>query len=518
MPTACLILAAIAVALQPPQPATPPTPPGPVAFVNARVFTADGDDAGEIARGIVVIDGGKVIAVGAADGPGAIQPPVGAQVIDCAGKVIMPGLVDTHSHIGGVGGADGSGPIQPDVRIYDSINVNDSGFRRAVAGGLTTLNVMAGSGHLMSGQTAYLKLRMPGGARPRTIDEWFILDGAGRPMGGMKMANGTNPMRDPPFAGTRGKAAALVRQQWLRAIDYRDKVRKAEAPAPAPAAPGAPANQPQPAAPAPPEATPAGVVDPSAPVTATAIVASKLPDRDIGLDAMTECLAGTRIVQHHTHRADDIITVLRLAREFGYRVVLHHVSEAWKVADEIAQAQRDGVCLGCSVILVDSPGGKLEAAEITFDTGAILDKAGVRIAYHTDDWITDSRLFLRMGALGVRAGLSRAAAVKSLTINGAALLGLESRTGSLTPGKDADLVILSGDLFSVYTKVEQTWVEGRKVFDRADPADRLMADGGFGAGRDQQPYLCCAGGAVFAFGGQQWMMGSAAAQQQGGGK
>jgi len=117
----------------------------------------------------------------------------------------------------------------------------------------------------------------------------------------------------------------------------------------------------------------------------------------------------------------------------------------------------------------------------------------VRVAYHTDDWITDSRLFLRMAALGVRAGLSREEAIKALTINGAVMLGLESRIGSIEPGKDADLVILSGDPLSVYTKVERTMVEGRVVFDRADPADRLYATGGYGAGHDQQPYMCCEG-------------------------
>ncbi|MEM7262543.1 MAG: amidohydrolase family protein, partial [Planctomycetota bacterium] len=167
---------------------------------------------------------------------------------------------------------------------------------------------------------------------------------------------------------------------------------------------------------------------------------------------------------------------------------LHHVSECWKVADEIAAAGAP-----CSVILVDSPGGKLEAIDLSFATGGILERAGVNVAFHTDDWITDSRLFFRMAALGVRAGMSRQAALRSLTLSGAEMLDLQNRTGSLDVGKDADFILLDGDPFSVYTKVLGTWVEGDRVFDRSNPLDYLFAVGGFGAGRDQQPYFCCFG-------------------------
>jgi imidazolonepropionase-like amidohydrolase len=115
----------------------------------------------------------------------------------------------------------------------------------------------------------------------------------------------------------------------------------------------------------------------------------------------------------------------------------------------------------------------------------------VRVAFHTDDYITDSRVFFRMAALAVRAGMSRKAALESLTIAGAEMLDLDSRLGSLTPGKDADFIILDGDPFSVYTKVLETWVEGKRVFDLSNPKDRLYAVGGFGAGHDQRPYFCC---------------------------
>jgi imidazolonepropionase-like amidohydrolase len=124
-------------------------------------------------------------------------------------------------------------------------------------------------------------------------------------------------------------------------------------------------------------------------------------------------------------------------------------------------------------------------------TGAVLEKAGVPCAFHTDDPVTDSRLFLRTAALGVRAGMSRGKALEALTLAGARMLGLEGRIGTLQPGKDADLVVLSGDPLSVRTKVLQTWVEGRKVFDRDDPEDRLFAVGGYGASRDQRAHACC---------------------------
>jgi imidazolonepropionase-like amidohydrolase len=406
----------------------------PIAFVGARILPVEGP---AIERGVLVVEEGKIRAVGT---EGAVAIPTDAHRVDLSAKVVIPGLVDTHSHVGGIGGADGSGPLQPDVRVSDSLNPLDSGFRRVVAGGITTLNVMPGSGHLLSGQTVYLK------ARPAlTLEEMTIRDSRGKPMGGLKMANGTNPQRDnPPFPGTRGKSAALVRELFVKAQEYRIKVEAARG-------------------------------DPE-----------KMPARDLGMEALVEVLEGTRIVHHHTHRADDIMTVLRLKEEFGFRVVLHHASEAWKVAAEIARAG-----IPCSAILVDSPGGKLEAAELSMDTGRILEEAGVVTAFHSDDWITDSRLFLRMAAMAVRAGMSRDAALRALTIRGAEMLDLADRVGSLAPGKDADFVVLDGDPFSTYTKVLETWIEGVKVFDRSDPTDLLHAVGGYGAGEPRRPYLCC---------------------------
>ena len=405
----------------------------PHAFVGAHVIPVDSP---EIESGVLIVQGGRIVAVGSAN---AIEVPEGAVLHDVTGKVIMPGLVCTHSHIGGPSGGDGSNPIQPEARVLDSVNVRSQGFKRALAGGLTTLNIMSGSGHLISGQTIYIKLR-----DGHTIEELVYRWEDGAVMGGLKMANGTNSQRQPPFPGTRGKSASLVREKYVKAQEYMRKIE------------------------------------------AAAGDASRMPERDLSLEPLVEAMRGRRIVHHHTHRHDDVMTVLRLSKEFGFRVVLHHVSEGWKVAKEIAAAKAP-----CSLILVDSPGGKLEAIDLIHETASVLEKEGALIAFHTDDWITDSRVFLRMPALGIRAGLSRETALKSVTINGAEMLDLTERIGSLTPGKDADFIVLSGDPFSVYTHVEQTWVEGVVRFDRANPEDRLYATGGYGAGDDTRPYLCC---------------------------
>lgn len=408
----------------------PEAPAAPIAFVGARIEPVAG---APIENGVLVIQDGLIAHLGAL---ASTPVPAGAEVRDLSGRVIVPGFVDTHTHIGSVEGGDGSAPIQPEVRALDSIDVLDPSFQRARAGGITTVNIMPGSGHLLSGQTVYLKLR-----RGSTIEALALRNPDGSVAGGIKMANGTNSRRDPPFPGTRAKSAALVRERYVAAQEYR---RKRADPDP-----------------------------------------EKRAERDLGLEALVEALDGKRVVHHHTHRHDDVLTVLRLREEFGLRVVLHHVSDAWKVAAEIAAA---GV--PSSLIVIDSPGGKLEARGMRWENGRALVEAGAAVAFHTDDWITDSRLFLRSAALAVRAGMPRAKALEALTLAPARMLDLGERAGSLAVGKDADFVVLDGDPFSVYTHVLETWVEGRRVFDRADPGDRLIAVGGYGAGSPRAPACC----------------------------
>ena len=413
----------------------------PTAFLNARIIPIVG---APIEQGILLVQNGKITAVGDAR---TVRLSSDTITVDMKGKTIMPGLIDSHSHIGDGSGADGSSPIQPDVRLLDGINARASSFQRAQSGGITTVNVMPGSGHLNSGQTLYLKLR----DNAVKIDDLLIYDKDGKYMGGIKFANGTNPIRPGGgnFPGTRAKSTALVREQLIKAQEYREKVRKAGSDA------------------------------------------TKLPPRDLAMEALTEVLDGKRVVHFHTHTHNDILTVLRLQKEFGFKVVLQHVSEAWKVAKEIAAAN-----VPSSIIMIESPGGKLETMDVSMTNGAALEKAGALAGFHTDDYITDSRLFLRSAGLAVRNGMSREKALYGMTMANAIMLDMQARVGSLEQGKDADFIILNGDPLSVYTKIEQTWVEGKKVFDRSNPKDYLIQVGGYGAGTDQTLHLDCFDGDV----------------------
>jgi len=391
-----------------------------IAFKGALIYTVAGKP---IEKGILIVQNGKIIAVGDA----STSIPSDAQIVDATNKVIIPGIVDTHSHIGGPQGGDNSNALNPEVRVLDAVNPESTSFKKALAGGITTANIMPGSGHLMSGQTIYVKLR-----DANTIEGLLETNEKGV-YGGMKMANGTNSLRGTGgFPGTRSKSAAMDRELYMKALEYKKKIDSAKG------------------------------------------NAAKMPERDLRMEALVEVLEGKRIVHFHTHKMNDILTVLRLQKEFGFRVVLHHVSEGWKVVNEIAKA---GV--PCSIINIDAPGGKLEAMNCSPKTGGILEKAGVLVAIHTDDPITDSRFLMRSAAISVREGMSREKALEALTISGAKMLDLSSKVGSLEKGKDADFVILSGDPFSVYTHVLQTWVEGKKRFDRSDPADKLFAVGGY---------------------------------------
>ena len=297
-------------------------------------------------------------------------------------------------------GADSSAPIQPDVRVLDAIDVRalrHPARRRPAAS--RPLNVMPGSGHLLSGQTVYLKL-----ATADTIDELALPPRRRRDR--RRHEDGERHQLARATRRSRGRArksAALVREQYVKAQDYARKVgrrrarRRQEAPA-----------------------------------------------RDLAMEGLCEVLAGKRIVQHHTHRHDDIVTVLRLAKEFGFRVVLHHVSEGWKVADEIARA---GVPARSS--WSTAPGGKLEAIDV-----ALRDRRGPR-AGRRRRRVPHRRLDHRLAAVPahrrrsrVRAGMSREKALAALTLERREMLDLDGRVGSLEPGKDADFVVLAGDPLS----------------------------------------------------------------------
>lgn len=406
------------------------------AWVGATLHPVSG---APIEDASLVFRDGHILAVGPR---GAVAIPDGADVRDGAGKVIVPGLVDTHSHIGLYprplveGNRDGnetSEPVTPQVRALDAIWPADPGIRMALAGGITTANIMPGSGNVVGGQTAYVKLR------GRSVEEMLIRGPDGKSvLGGMKMANGENPKRShgarDKMPITRMGVAYLERKLFVEAQAYRDEWEAHRA---------KPQEHPR-------------------------------PERDLRLEPMLEVLDGRRIVHHHTHRADDIATVLRIADEFGHRVVIQHGTEAFKVADLLARKR-----VPVSAIIVESPGGKHEAIELGLEGPGILERAGVQVALHTDDFVTHSRLLLRSAALAIRGGMSEEGALAALTANAAAMLDLGERIGTLEPGKDADFAVLSGPPFAVRTLVLETWIEGEKIWDRADPLDRLYQTGGF---------------------------------------
>src|SRR5262245_54182851 len=408
----------------------------PGVYKGARLHTVSG---AVIDRGTMVVHKGKIADIGPAD---KVAIPEGAVVRDMTGRVIIPGLVDTHSHIaifnrpaGGLGG-DGNemtGPVQPGLRAIDAIHPNDPGIRMALAGGVTTANIMPGSGNAIGGQTLYVKLKGNLVDIMRLLSR-FIL-------GGIKFANGENPIGayggKGQAPGTRMKVAALQREMLTKAQTYKrqwDNYRKS-------VAAGEKATE---------------------------------PERDINLEPLVEVLERKRTVHFHTHRADDIMTALRLSQEFNFEIVFQHCTEGYRVAAELAKA---GAWV--SLTLVDSPGGKPEVMGLLEENASILHKAGVKVAINTDDFITESRFFLRTGAIAVRGGLSEDTALKALTLHGAQMLHLDDRIGSLDKGKDADFVVLSGAPFSVYTRVLETYIEGEKMFDRDLHEDWTYQAGGF---------------------------------------
>jgi imidazolonepropionase-like amidohydrolase len=408
---------------------------GPVVYRGARILTAVG---APIEHGVLIVRHGKIVDVGP---EGKVEVPEGATVRDLAGKVIIPGLVDTHSHIGVYArphvpangdGNEMSGPVQAGIRALDAVYPDDPGIRMAQAGGVTTANIMPGSGNVIGGQTIYVKLR------GRTVEEMRIPNT--KVLGGLKMANGENPKNygkrnQAPF--TRMKVAALQREQFVKARDYQKQwasYRKAVA---------------------------AGKDVPP-------------PDRDLALESLVEVLERKRTVHFHSHRADDLMTAIRLAEEFGFELVLQHCTEGYRIVDELARRK-----IPVSLTLVDSPGGKLEVVGLLEENAAILDRAGVKVAINTDDFITESRFLLRTGAIAVRGGMSEDAALRALTIHPAQMLHLDDRLGSLEKGKDADFVVLSGRPFSVYTQVLETYIDGARVFDRSKKTDWAYQAGGY---------------------------------------
>ena len=391
-----------------------------LAIVHATLLPGVGPP---IADATVIVEAGRITAIGA----GLAAPEGIAEVVDAAGAYLLPGLIDMHSHMGVYSwpsaeahsdGNEATQPTTPSVWAGDSVRVDDPAFRRAVAGGVTTVLVLPGSANLIGGEGAVLKLR-----NARTFADLQV---AGAPRH-IKMACGENPKRvykaDEDGPSTRMGNVAAMRAALQAARDYRVERSK----------PGA----------------------------------TRPTDRD--LDVLLDVLDGNVRVNVHCYRSDDIEAILRIMDDFDVQVnAFHHATDAYKVRDLLAKH-------GAGIATwPDWWGFKQEAFDAIPENAALTKAAGVRVATHSDSAETVQRLHIE-AAKHVGAGMPEQAALETITIDPAILIGLEARIGSVELGKDADLVLFSHHPFDVRALAQLTWIEGVRVYDRAaeEQADGL---------------------------------------------
>jgi imidazolonepropionase-like amidohydrolase len=398
---------------------------------HAHVYTGAGD---ELPDGDVLMRDGKVAAVG----PG-LAAPADAVTIDGRGKYVTPGIIDVHSHLGVYPSpqvdalANGNELTNPDtaqVRAENSVWPQDEGFNTARAGGVTTLEILPGSGNLIGGLSVVLK-NVPS----RTVQGMKF---PGAPYG-LKMACGENPKRvygeRRQFPSTEMGNVAGYRQAWADAQDYDAKWKAWEK-----EKKGAP------------------------------------PKRDLRLETLAGVLAGRIRVQMHCYRCDEMATMLEVAKEFHYRIAaFHHAVEAYKIPDLLKASGT------CAAVWADWWGFKMEAWDGIVENLPMVDAGGACAMIHSDSEDGIQRLnqeVAKAWAAGRRAGLDipEAHAIAWMTLNPAKALGIDDRTGSLAPGKMADVVVWSADPFSVYAKAEKVFVDGALVYDRSDPARQPESD------------------------------------------
>ncbi|MGF1606175.1 MAG: amidohydrolase [Rhodothalassiaceae bacterium] len=408
-----------------------PLPSDPTLIRNATVLDGLG---GRIDGGDVLMVAGEIAAVGE-----DLDAPAGAQVIDGRGKWVTPGIIDVHSHLGvypspGVPAhADGNeltNPNTAEVWAEHSIWPQDPGFSRALAGGVTSLQILPGSGNLFGGRSVVVK-NVPA----RTVQAMKF---PGAPYG-LKMACGENPKR---VYGSRGRTPgsrmanfAGYRAAWIEAADYRDKLAAYEA----------------------------GETDDP-------------PKRNLELETLAGVLNDEIILHMHCYRGDEMVQVLDLADEFSFEVgTFHHAVESYKIADYLAEK---GVC---SAMWADWWGFKMEAYDSIRENVPWVHLAGACAIVHSDSDSGIQRLNQEAAkALGdarkAGADISKAEAWTWLAHNAAKSLGIEDQTGTLEAGKDADVVVWTGDPFSVYTKAEKVFVDGALVYDLTDPDRQPVSD------------------------------------------
>ena len=396
--------------------AGPLAAPPAVVVRNATVWTQT--DAGIVENADVVISGGKVTAVGK-----GLAAPAGAIEIDGKGLHVTPGIIDAHSHSAVDGHVnEGSHNVTAEVRIHDVIDPFDVSIERQLAGGTTAANVLHGSANAIGGQNQIVKWRL--GSGPQGL----YFEGAPE---GIKFALGENPKQSnwrnpkPRYPNSRMGVAELIRERFAAARDYRarqEEYRKAAA------------------------------VKGSAPIP---------PEPDLQLEAIAEILEGKRHIHCHSYRKDEILQMIRTAEEFGVKIgTFQHVLEGYKVADEIAK--HGAGASGFS----DWWAYKYEVWDAIPYAFPLMRERGVVVSFNSDSDELARRLNLE-AAKAVKYGrVAPADALAFVTSNPARQLGIDNRVGSLAPGKDGDFVVWSGDPLSSGTVALQTWIDGKKYFDR----------------------------------------------------
>jgi imidazolonepropionase-like amidohydrolase len=403
-------------------PLTGPVPPAArlVAITNATIMTAS---HGTISNGTVLIRDGKIAAVGT-----GVTVPAGAEVIDGTGRYLTPGIIDAHSHSMAESINEGTQSVTAEVRIEDVLRQDGVSIFRQLAGGVTTLNILHGSANTIGGQNAVVKLRwgLP-------VDSMLF---AGAPPG-IKFALGENvrqtngpqiPGRAARYPRTRMGVEELLRESFTRAREYQTTWRQYDE-----AKRVLKKGQPEPIPPA----------------------------RDLELDALVEILEGKRLVHGHSYRSDEILMLLGIAKEFGFRIAsLQHVLEGYKVADEIAAAGT-----GASTF-ADSWAYKLEAWDAIPHNAALMAERGVKVSINSDSDERARRLYQEAAKAMKYGGASEEEALRMITLNAASQLGIDRQVGSIDVGKDADIAIFSGHPFAPTSRVEMTLIDGRRFFDR----------------------------------------------------
>ncbi len=385
-----------------------------LAIKGGKIYTITN---GVIDEGTILIEDGKIKSVGK-----SVKVPEGAEVIDAKGKVVMPGLVEAHCHIGiweekiGWAGSDGNeatDPATPHMRALDGIkaNADEGGLIAALEAGVTTAQILPGSANVIGGTGVVIK------TAPKVVTDEMVI----RSPSGMKVAFGENPRRvygveQKKTPSTRMGVAGVLREWLQKAKSYMEKKERFK-------------DQPE-----------------------------KLPEVDIRLEALELVLKGEIPLRAHAHRADDIATAVRIAEEFGVEMSWEHATEGHRVAEWIAEKGIPAVW-GPSL----TARSKWEMRELSFDTPRILYEAGVKFAIQTDA-VGSSIAFLPLCAgMAVKHGLPYDEALKAITITPAEILGVDDRVGSIEKGKDADLRILDGDPLELRTRVEMVIIDGEII-------------------------------------------------------